>query len=87
MTSSTVIKLIQTYLAESTTSEQSVDILDEIVSTLKTARLAVEAKLKVPILKFEPVVDDSCNGNAEREAIASTDAESINQQEHVDYRL
>ena len=51
-----VFQLIQTYLAETTTNEQSDDILDKIVSTLKRARLALNTKLKV-----EPVVDDDSN--------------------------
>lgn len=40
-----VFQLIKTYLAETTTNEQSEGVLDKIVSTLKRARLALNAKL------------------------------------------
>lgn len=47
--------------------------------------MAIEAKLKVSVLKVEPVVDYSYNCNEEHEATTPIVAESINQQENIDY--
>ena len=77
MANLTVIKLIETYLAETTTKAESVSLLDEIYWTLKEARQEVEAKLSA-----EHVVDDN-DSNKENDSIELVSLESTEQPENV----